>query len=270
MSSRSLLYGLALSLACVSPAAAQAADGVVLVQTITSGGETTTSQVQLEPNRIRTEVGGSSGSRQVIIFDGTREVLTIVDTANRSYTEMTRADAERMGGMMQGAMAMMQEQMAKMPPEQRKAMEEKMGAMMGAMGGGAPVARPEYKRVGSDQVGQWACERYDAFTNGEKTAELCTVDPQVLGFSMSDFSVLGKMTEFVRSMVPQLANQFVGLGTPEQGFDGLPVRTVTTAGGTTTTVVLTEARRETFADDLFEVPAGFDRRAMPNMNGVGR
>ncbi len=245
----------------LAPALASAADGVLLVQTIASGTTKTTSQVQLEPNRIRTVVADGSGREQVVTFDGTRDVLFIVNMTSKSYTELTRADAAKMGGMMADAMAMMQEQLARMPPAQRKAMEEKMGPMMGSMAG-SPAAGPQYKRVGSGQVGKWACERYDAFVNGAKTSEICTVQPQALGFSVADFGVLAKMADFVRSMVPSMANQVMGLGTPDQGFSGLPVRTVTTIGGTTAIVELTEVRRQTFDDASFLVPSGFTRQPM--------
>lgn len=246
------------------PAAAWAADGILLVQQVTGADTSVTSEVRLEADRLRTEVADPSGRSQVVIFDGTKDVIVIVDEANRRYTELNREQAARMGTAMQGAMAMMQEQLAKMPPEQRRMMEEKMGGMMAAMAGTAKAATPVYKRVGTGQVGRWSCDRYDGFVDGEKTAELCTVAPEVLGFAMADFQVLTKMTEFVQAMLPQLADQFVGFGTDAQGFEGLPVQAVTTMNGTTTTMELTDVRRETFDDALFEVPSGYTRQEMPS------
>jgi hypothetical protein len=260
-----VLLTLLLVASVLRPAVLQAADGVLLVQSITSGtAPATSSQVQLEPTRIRTEME-VDGRRQVIVFDAAKGVLHIIDPARKSYIEMTKADADRMSGMMQGAMAMMQEQMAKMPPAQRAAMEQKMAGLLGgAAAGGAP---PEYRRSGTDTVAKRTCDRYDVFTSGRKTSEICTVAPDALGLSVTDFAVLGKLSDFVRTLVPQMADRLLVIGTPTQGFSGLPVRTVTTMpDGTTVSVQLNEARRATFDDALFAVPAGFQKQSLlPSM-----
>lgn len=248
------------------PVAAQAADGVLIVQTITNGTTTTKSEVQIEPTRMRTEVSDGAGRRQSIIYDGNKDVLYVVDPDRRSYMEMTRADAERMGTMMQGAMAALQKQLAAMPPAQRAAMERQMGAMTGGLTGGGE--KPVYRRSGTDRVGQWACDKYDGLTKGEKTSEVCTVDPKVLGLTTADFAVTIKMAEFAGRIVPQMANQMVGIGSPEQGFSGVPVRAVSGPQGNNVTIVLSEARRMTFADNIFAVPAGFQKQALPTM-GAG-
>lgn len=260
-----LLSAFVVSALC--PSASWAADGVLLVQSVNDGAKTTatSSQVHLEPNRIRTEIHDGDGRRQVVIFNGATEVLYIVDPANRTYIELTKADAARMGSMMQGAMAMMEQQLANLPPAQRAMMEQKMAGMMS--GGATAVARPEYKRVGTGKVGDRTCDRYDGYAAGRKTSEICTVAPEALGLSLADFGVLGKLSDFVRTIMPQLGDQIVGVGTPEQGFSGLPIRTATTdpRSGRTITMQMTEARRATFEDTIFQVPAGFTKQAMPMM-----
>lgn len=260
-----LLSAFALSVLC--PSTLWAADGVLLVQSIDDGASTTavSSQVHMEPNRIRTEIHDGDGRRQVVIFDGTKSVLYIVDPARQSYIEMTQADAARMGAMMQGAMAMMSERLANMPPAQRAMMEEKMGMLAG---GTTAVARPEYKRNGSGMAAERACDRYDGYTAGQKTSEICTVAPEALGLTLADFSVMNTLSDFLRTIVPQMADQIVGVGTPEQGFSGLPVRTATTdpRSGRTITMTVTDVRRATFEDSMFQVPAGFQKQAMlPSM-----
>lgn len=255
-----LLSAFVVSALC--PSVLLAADGVLLVQTVDDGAKTTasSSQVHLEPTRVRTEVHDGEGRRQVVIFNGVTEVLYIIDPARRSYIEMTKADAAKMGSLMQSATAMM----ANLPPAQRAIMEQKMAGMMG---GAASVARPEYKRVGTGKVGDRACDRYDGYSAGRKTSEICTVSPQALGFTLTDFAVLGKLSDFVRVILPQLGDQIVGVGTAEQGFSGLPIMTATTdpRSGRTVTMRMTEARSATFEDSIFQVPAGFTKQAMPMM-----
>lgn len=258
----SIVFALALAV----PSGAFAAEGVVMVQTVTSGSGVMKSEVQLERTRMRTEVTDAAGRQQTIIYDGNRDVLYVVDTARRSYMEMTRADAERMGTMMRGTMAALQQQLASLPPAQRAALEKQLGAAAGMAAGGGE--KPVFRRNGSGQVGKWACDKYDGFTKGEKTAEVCTVDPRVLGLTIDDFAVTLKMAEFAASILPQMANQMVGIGSPEQGFSGVPVRAVSGPDGNNVTVELTEVRRTMLADDLFAVPAGFQKQALPTM-GAG-
>jgi hypothetical protein len=263
----SVLLLSAFVLGALSPSTARAADGVLLVQSISDGAKTTatSSQVQMEPNRIRAEVHDGDGRRQVVIFDAVNEVLYIVDAARKSYIELTKADAAKMGSMMSGAMAMMQQQMANLPPAQRAMLEQQMAGMMG--GGATAVARPTYKRNGVGKAGERACDRYDGYTAGQKTSEICTVAPEALGFALADFAVLNKLSDFVRTIMPQMADQIVGVGSPEQGFSGLPVRSAATdpRSGRTITIQLTDARRATFEDAIFRVPAGFTKQAMPMM-----
>lgn len=248
----------------VLPAAA--ADGVLLVQTVDDGAKTTaaSSQVQMESTRIRTEIHDGDGRRQVVIFNGATEVLHVVDPAARTYMEVTRADAEKLGGMMSAAMAAFQQQMTNMSPEQRQMMEQKMAGMLG---GAASVARPEYKKVGTGKALGHACDQYEGYTAGRKTSEICTVAPETLGFSLADFAVLGKLSDFVRRILPQLGDQIVGAGSPELGYAGIPVRTATTdpRSGRTVTMQVTEARRATFDDAIFAVPADYKQTAMPTM-----
>jgi hypothetical protein len=245
-----------------APIPLEAADGVLLIQTLDDGASTTagSNEVQLEPNRIRMEVFNDDGRRQVVIFDGNVETLWIVDPAAKSYIEITKNDAQALGGMLQGAMAMMQQQMASLPPEQRKMLEEKMAAMMG--GGAAAAAKPEFKAIGTDQVGSRSCERYEGYVSGRKVTEICTVPAASLGLADADFAVINRLSDFVRAIMPQIADQITGVGSPDLGFTGIPIRTRTVdARGRTLTMTMTEARRATFEDSIFQVPAGFTKQS---------
>lgn len=241
----------------------EAADGILLIQTLDDGASTTaaSNEVQIEPTRIRMEAFDPNGRRQVVIFDGNVETLWIVDPTARTYIEITKADAQALGSMMQSAMAMMEQQMAALPPEQRKMLEEKMAGMMGGAGAAA-AARPEFKQTGSDQVGSRSCDIYEGWVSGRKVTEICTVPAASLGLADADFAVINRLSDFVRAIMPQIADQITGVGSPDQGFTGVPIRTQTTdARGRTLTMTMTEARRATFEDSIFQVPAGFTKQA---------
>ena len=141
------------------------------------------------------------------------------------------------------------------------------GAGMPGMPGAA--ARTEYRRAGSDMVGKWACAKYEGFQSNQKVSELCTVEPQALGFTAADFAVSRQVADFFRGMMPANADDIFRIGTPEeQGFSGVPVRRISFSAGQQRSVTeLVEVSRQAFPDALFSLPAGLQRQAMP---GLGR
>jgi hypothetical protein len=255
--------------AALIAAQAAAADGVLLVQKVTMGASPAqTHQIQIEAHRMRMDAGGPRGSTMTVVFDGTRQVMMMIDDAQKSYSEISKADIDALSNQMAGAMSQMQEAMKNMPPEQRAQIEAAMrgrgaGGRMGGMPGAAP-AKTEYKKVGTDTVGKWTCDKYEGYSNGQKTSEICTVDPKVLGFSMTDFAVTKDLAAFFDKIPMLAAQQTFRIGTPEeQGFSGVPVRSVTTAGGQTVTSEITEVKRQAFPDSAFQAPAGYAKQASP-------
>lgn len=268
-----------LAVACLVASQASAADGVLLVQKMTMGtAPAETHQIQIEPRRMRMETGGMRGSgKQVVIFDGTREVMLMIDDTNKTYTEMTKADVEALGGQVSAAMSQMQEAMKNMPPEQRAQMEAMMARGRGAAGGraggmgAAAAARPTYKKTGTDTVGKWTCDKYEGYNaEGQKTSEVCTVDPKVLGFTAADFAVTKDMAAFFQKLMPNMAAQTFRIGSVEdQGFSGVPVRSTMTVGAQTVTTEIADVKRQSFPDSLFQVPAGYQKTDSP-FGAMGR
>jgi hypothetical protein len=257
-------------------AGASAADGVLIVLKVTRGGGTPqTNQIQIDQRRMRAEVTGADGGHASVMFDGAHQVMTIVNDAEKSYSELTKADLDAFAAQMSGAMAQVEQMMKGMSPEQRKQMEALTKGKMGGAGapGGAP-AKPEYKKVGTATVGKWTCDKYDGYTNGQKTNEVCTVDPKALGFTAADFQVTRDMAEFFKAfqqLMPAGARQeqsFV-LGTPEsQGFSGIPVRSMHMTGGTQIVSELADVQRQAFTAATFQVPAGYQKNDL--FGGRGR
>jgi hypothetical protein len=247
---------------------AAAADGIQIVQKVTTGPTVQTFQIQMDNSHMRAEIADAAGKKQVILFDGARQAVDIVDVDRKTYVEMTKADVERIATQMQGALAMMQQQMANLPPAQRAQMEAMMRGR--GMPGAAPVAKTEYKRNGTDHVGRWTCDKYDGYQNGEKTSELCTVSPTALGLGMTDLDVSRQLAEFYSKLVPQQAEQIVSVGRMEdQGFSGFPVRRIFKIGQNEATMEVTQAGRANIPASQFTVPAGFTKTEMPGISGVG-
>jgi len=255
---------------CAVASSASAAQGVLVVETTTVAGTPRTTQVQIEPTRIRTEVAGPDGTNQVLIFDGAKQTLYMVNPAAKTYSVMTKADVDAAGAQLGDLMAQMQKALEGMPPAQRAQMEAMMkGRGMPGMGA---AARTEYRRAGTSKVSKWTCDVYEGFQNNAKTGEVCTVNPTVLGFAAADFEVTRQLGEFMRGLVPQAADQLFAAGgtTPQgQGFSGVPVRRVATVAGREMVTELMSIARETFPDAIFAVPDGFTQQASP-LSGLGR
>lgn len=254
---------------CLSAWPLQAADGVLIIEKTTTGSKTQTSQVQIEKDRMRAETVGQAGENQAVVFDAAKQVMLIINYDKKSYSEMTQAEADQMGGQMSSAMAQMQEQMANLPPAQRAQMEAMMrGRGMAAMGA-AQALKTEYRKAGTDKIGKWTCDKYEGYRNDQKTSEMCTVSATALGFTSADFAVATQAANFFRKLMPQNADGLFAIGTTEaQGFSGLPVRRVTFRNGQPQTITeLTEATRQTFAPSTFDIPSGFKKEAF---GGPGR
>lgn len=242
-----------------APTIAQAADGILITQRVTSGGAPLTVHVQIETTRMRTEMAGPNGATNVMIFDGGKQVLYFVDPARKTYTEMTKADVDRVSAQLQGAMAQMQAQLEKLPPAQRAQME----AMM--KGGVKAVA---LQPTGSDKVGSWTCDKYDLTQDGQKFGEVCMVNPTTLGFGATDFDVMRQMGAFYSAMAPLMPTQLPGVSAIDQrGSSDFPVKTVIMMGQGQMTTEVIEAGRRTFPDSLFAVPAGFTKQDLTGLMG---
>jgi hypothetical protein len=241
------------------PSSVFAAEGVLIVLRNTSGASQTTTRVQIEKSRMRTDSIGAGGENQSVVFDGGKQVVWIINNDRMTYSEITKADADRLGGQVSDAMAQMQEQLKNLPADQRARLEARLQSRgRGMAGTAAPV---EYRKAGADKVGEWNCTKYEGYTNNQKTSEICTVAPSALGFSAADFDVTRQFADFFRKLMPQSAESLFTVGSAAaQGFEGIPVRRVSLAPPART-AELTQATRQNFPDSTYEVPAGFQKQA---------
>ena len=256
---RRFLYCLSVlgTLYCIAmPAQGQ---GILFVQKETRGTQSATTQIQMDKDHIRVE-SRSSGDESAFVFDGPKQVARLINITKKSYMELTKADLDQMKGQMDAAMA----QLRNLPPEQRAMVEQMMrGRGMAGMATAAP--KVEYRQTGTDKVGQWTCTKYEGSVSGQKTTEVCTVDPKDFGLTAADFEAARQLSEFLKSMLPQMQDaSFVNGTTQSEGFSGVPVRRTSFRNGAIESVSeVTETRRQTFPAATFEVPPGFRKESMP-------
>jgi len=239
------------------------AQGVIFVQKETRGNQSTTSRVQMDKDHIRSE-SRSSGDESAFVFDGPKQTARMISMTKKTYMELTKADVEQLRKQMDGAMAQMQQQLQNVPAAQR-AMVEQMMRGRGMPGMAAATPKVEYKQTGSDKVGPWTCTKYEGYVGGQKTTEVCTVDPKEFGLSATDFVAAAQLAEFMKTMMPEAADRMFVNGTAkDQGYEGVPVRRTSFQNGAVESMTETaEFRREALPPSTFETPAGFRKEAMP-------
>ena len=109
----------------------------------------------------------------------------------------------------------------------------------------------------------WDDRLYDGYRNDQKVSELCTVSPSTLGITAADFDIARQAATFFQQLAPQNVDQMFSFGGAEQGYNGIPVRSVTSIGPNQITTEVTDVTHKAFADDSYAVPAGFQKQSFP-------
>jgi hypothetical protein len=203
----------------------------------------------------------AEGESNIVIFRSDKEVFWVINKADSSYTEMTKKDIKKIKGQMDEAMRMMQEQIKNMPPEQREMMKE----MMKGKGMPAQPQKTVFKKVASGvRVGKWKCDKYEGYRGGQLTEEVCTTSWKKLGIDQKDFRVMQSMGEFMSELSPDAASGF-NVGSDEwekeQGYPGVPVRTVSySMGKKVFQTEIKEIKKQRIDSSLFQLPKGLTKR----------
>jgi hypothetical protein len=197
-----------------------------------------------------------SSENSVSIFRLDKEMMYLIDTQKKEYSEMTFAEmeayAKKANKKLEGKMAEMNEQLKNMPPEQRKAMEQMMGnAGMGGQNAKIDVMKTAEKKT----ISGYACVKYAMKENGKEIGSVWTTT------GVPDFSSMQKdMKEFSQRMAAQMpkAGEMVAAMKKVEGF---PVQT-TIAG---ITMIVTKIEKKVVAASEFEVPAGYKKVTPKNL-----
>ena len=244
-------------LACVASPLAPEGDGVVIYQEQTQPGKETakgSSTFYFGKEKIRIESTGQ-GSDSVIIFDANRKVIWMINSAEKSYFEMTEEDVNKMSRAMED----MKKQMAGMPASQRAMMERMMKGRM-------PQERKiDIQKIRSgEKVGEYTCLFYEVSVNGKKESEVWTASVDQLHMKPGDFAVIKemmKMFELLQRNAPGGGSSALATGGDQ--MEGFPVRTVKYQGDKVifeSKVVRVE--RKDLEDALFAVPNGYKKKTM--------
>src|SRR5262249_20550655 len=102
------------------------------------------------------------------------------------------------------------------PGDKRAAVEQMMrGRGGGLLGASQQPAKTQFRKTGSDKVGQWACTTYDGFRGQEKLASVWLLIRKDLGVNASDFEITRQLQQFLASLLPQAADRMFVIGSPD-------------------------------------------------------
>ena len=199
---------------------------------------------------------------QDVIFRGDKQVLWIVDPAEKSYTEMTEKDAEAMAAKVNDAMAQLKEAMKNVPPEQRAMMEKMMSGKMTHLAKSERTVKPlDEKKT----INGFDCSGYNVITD-QGVTEVWAADPAALKIKPEDLSVFKDLAQFMKSALPGM-DQFTDLAKDFEhpGKDQVPGFPVLTIGRDKDGKELYRAElikvdHGTVPESVFDLPEGLTKK----------
>lgn len=226
----------------------QARAGLIL--TVESKGQRST--LSIEGNRVRFDAPEAAGI-SATIFDGDARKLLMVNSAERSWMEMTEADLKALAAQLRAATA------------------AAPGQKPGSHAGGGPEAskpRQKYEPMGKkDTVAGLRCEWYRERVGDKVEAEACYIPWGAGTLSRKDFAPFIQMGELMEPLT--------AAASAEEGRDdlrrliadapGFPAVQVTTSeDGSREEERLVKLERTSVPAERFRPPAGYRKAEKPS------
>lgn len=179
-----------------------------------SRGDTTQNEILVKDGMLRMGVS-SNGKNDMtnVIFNPGDEEIIMIDDSRKEVRRMTKADMDRMQGMMAGMSQKMQDALKSMPPAARKQAEEMMKKQgLGGMGNmGQPPARNTSRPLGSsDTVAGISCDMYEMSVDGKKTQEFCAADADDIEGGAELMKAVGGLAKFMEGFTQAMGGQRMG------------------------------------------------------------
>jgi len=239
----------------------------------------------LGSENMRMEEGGPDLPGQVVLFDGTALVVTLLDTEKETYQRIDKEMMEEMtsmvGGMMDDMMKMMEDQLASLPPEQRKIVEEQMksakGGMPGGMGGMMPggdensLAAPaeSYEPTGeSRKINGFNCKGHRVKKNGRQVGEVWTATLKEIGVTKDDLVIFSKFEEFAEALADMGDGDdmnFSAFNPTSNNFIGVPILSIDTEGGAKRTTEVKSITKGSVSSKKYTVPSNYTETSFMEM-----
>ena len=232
-----------------------------------SKNETSAATLFMDQNSIKVVEGD-----QEVIFDSSKESITILDHTKKQATIITKAELEALKQQLKVMMDMMELQMQNLPPEQQEMVKKNMEGFMPSEGAKLDY---DYRLIKSGvTIQSWESTQYEGFVNGVKKGEFFIVEYDDLGYPQSDFVALEKMANFMRDMLSDFGDKidFGGSGAGFFGFGGednpiftkgIPVKMIEFSGEQQKRIVtITDIQKQDLDASTFSVPGDYRRSTL--------
>ena len=246
-------------------AAAAQADVVMVMETknmAADAGAPATQEMTIAPDKLAGRIR-SGGQEQQMIFRGDKKLLWMIDSAGKSYMELTQSGLTAMGEQVNAAM---NERLAQLPADQRVQAEAMLKARLGE---GAAATVIDAKNTGERKtVEGHACTKWDLFRDGQKSGEAWVAPRSEFKVTPADFQIFASLVQFfdaIRKSMPMAQALWRNGDTFAmfQKLDGVPVLTRRMDGdkvlGETT---MKSLERKTAAVTTYALPEGLTQQTI--------
>jgi len=196
------------------------------------------------------------GSRAMrMIFDARAGVLHIISDDDKSFFDITRANAA--AGDPSGMMGEMQKQMEKMPKEQRAMAEGMMKGMMGSAATQPPLTYVWSKET--REIAGYQCTLVAGMRGDNKVTEYCWSTSNDFMMSDAERATMLDMQGYLRNFgISVQSGDETRAFQWDTSVDGYPVLTRCYRNGTMTLELqLGSVSRKPLTDEMFEMPRGY-------------
>ncbi|HMV38940.1 MAG TPA: DUF4412 domain-containing protein [Plasticicumulans sp.] len=243
---------------CASTGTLPAPADVTLTYALHDDGDGGSQIIAIAGSRLRFETV-QEGERAIVLYDGRRHVLTMLDAEQKAYVEFgesSAAELERASAERQRASdARLGEELAKLPPEERAALEASL------RGNVATEAVRVPRRI--EQTGQHrsvagiGCGIVNVWVDDEKQEAHCVASREALGLSEEEFATLTGALSALEQSSGQDGSVAAALG-------GVPIHS--TERGEEDSELVTELRsvsRAAVPAERLRVPPDYQQQEAP-------
>jgi hypothetical protein len=224
--------------------------------------------MNLEPDRLRLDVPEVSSA---IIYRGDLDLVWILDHRNRSFVRVERATVDELSRRMAEAKAELRARLDAMSPELRASMERVLGKTT-EPGSGESMGISVRETGRAQRLNDVGCAEIELRRGKEVIAVACTADWESAGVESETFRPLQDLGSFLQktlSAIPLFPDDSIrpveldaldAIGR----LDGVPLRIqIFEDGAPIREIRVTSIEKRSFAEETFEIPAGYQRNPVP-------
>jgi len=229
------------------------AGGIIKIKTIQENGEETIENIYVQDGKMRMEAD-EDGNKTIIIFDAEKNVVIIMDPSEESYIELDENFGKQINKQME-------DMLKDLPEEQREAMKAMMNQQMGKK---SKQSKPEYKKVGNENLKGYNCDVYETVQSDNIVEKTWVTDWNDMKLKDEYVKIFKGMEKFYSKMADNMGDFGEMMGNEfdtEMYEKGFPIKTVQYEDGKpVSTEIVEEVSEKDLPSSLFEVPENMTKK----------